>query len=59
MSLRKISSRLLSCCTSYKLTHELGRKLPRFGSQTLSIDSEPIDGAVVLLLPCWYLAAAD
>ena len=42
-----------------KLTHELGRKLPRFGSRTLSIDSEPIGGAVVLRLPCWYLAAAD
>lgn len=36
-----------------KLTHELGRKLPpRFGSRTLSIDSEPIGGAVVLRLPC-------
>ena len=42
-----------------KLTHEFGRKLPRFGSRTLSIDSEPIGGAVVLRLPCWYLAAAD
>lgn len=36
-----------------KLTHELGRKLPlRLVSRTLSIDSEPIGGAVELRLPC-------
>ena len=42
---------------SQKLTHELGRRLPRFDSFTLSKDREPI-GVVVLLLR-GYLAAAD
>lgn len=42
---------------SQKLTHELGRRLPRLDSFALSKDREPI-GVVVLLLR-GYLAAAD